>query len=200
MLWIPDNWRDIQRYYQGTWVKFKEYGDELFFINRVDHKQVLGTDIDQKDFVLHLSDEYPYEMSYVLPHKSLFVHGEDKLMQLVRVPARQYRRGICEDNVRVVDMASCKPTTLHRDYLRSYTEKRPSVSLKEALYGKGKARALRLTDRIWFRKPDQTLLVDSKHIAKFDRANSVIVGSSLFFPEIQALVAKEPFEVRYESV
>ena len=98
MLFIPEAAEDITRYYKNTFVKFKETGDTLFYIKHVKDSVVHGVSQDGTPFELYLSNAYPYEVDYVLPRKSYFQYGSHACL-LQRVPAKQYQRGISQNNV-----------------------------------------------------------------------------------------------------
>ena len=61
MIFKASNWEDISRYYRNTYVKFKETGDRLFFIRRVDSYAVTGTDEDGTEFELYLKLKEKFE-------------------------------------------------------------------------------------------------------------------------------------------
>jgi len=98
MLFIPETAEDIIRYYKNTFVKFKETGDTLFYIKQVKDSVVHGISQDGTPFELYLSSAHPYEVDYVLPRKSYFQYGPHACL-LQRVPAKQYQRGISQNNV-----------------------------------------------------------------------------------------------------
>src|SRR5687767_7922141 len=102
MLFLPSNVDDINRYYRNTYVKFKETGDRLMYISDVNSHRIVGQadtggDGPPEEFVIYLSEAHPYEIDYVLPHKSFF-QAADKAVLLSRIPAKQYQRGISQHN------------------------------------------------------------------------------------------------------
>jgi hypothetical protein len=98
MIFSPANAEDILRYYKGTYVKFKEMGDDLFYITSVDGQRVTGkAEKDPEGFTIWLDEATPYEADYILPHKSFFQYGQHAV-QLQRIPAKQYYRGLCASN------------------------------------------------------------------------------------------------------
>jgi len=111
MLFVPSVWQDIRKYYENSYVKFLEYGEELFFITRVRENGILGTDASGAEFSLSLDEDAPYHLTYNLPHKGLF-QMDNSTYLLHRVPAQQYSRGITNNNTKIVEVASGKAITL----------------------------------------------------------------------------------------
>jgi len=48
MQFVPSVWQDIRKYYEGSYVKFTEYGDTLFFIDRVREDSIVGHEEDTR--------------------------------------------------------------------------------------------------------------------------------------------------------
>lgn len=97
MLFVPSNANDIAKYYKGSFVKLREFGDEFFKITRVspDGVEFHRANGDVGEIALH--EDVPYDLEFTLPHKSYFQSGK-RASQLCRIPARQYHRGITPEN------------------------------------------------------------------------------------------------------
>jgi len=135
MLFLPDNTDDIIRYYKGTFVKFKETGDTLFYIKHVKDAVVHGVSQDGTPFELYLSTEFPYEVDYVLPRKSFFQYGDHACL-LQRIPAKQYQRGISCNNVSLSALRSSGSTMdLSLDFgcLKAFVSKQVFLNLDMAV-------------------------------------------------------------------
>jgi len=130
MLFVPSVWEDIHKYYRGTYVKFKNFGDTLFYIANVTSTQITGTDQDNNPFVLDLNEEAPFEMDYVLPHRAVFQYGDNAVV-LHRRPERQYRRGLCTNNVQVLRVGSTSRMELTFDLLKAYVAKQQYYRLTD---------------------------------------------------------------------
>lgn len=130
MLFVPSVWEDIHKYYRGTYVKFKNFGDTLFYIANVTPTQITGTDQDNNPFVLDLNEEAPFEMDYVLPHRAVFQYGDNAVV-LQRRPERQYRRGLCTNNVQVLRVGSTSRMELTFDLLKAYVAKQQYYRLTD---------------------------------------------------------------------
>lgn len=190
MLFVPSVWQDIRKYYEGSYVKFAEFGDKLFFIQTVRENEIKGIDEDDEPFVLTLDEEAPYNLTYTLPHKGLFsLDGVAYL--LYRVPAQQYSRGITSNNTKIMSVADGRSLSLSFQRLRAYVQKQPYVSMEEALFSKSKDVSVCLSRRFSFYRPKQTLYVDNVPLFTFKRKettfqplNSVALA---LLPEVKAL-------------
>lgn len=194
MKFKQENWRDIQKYYQGTYVKFAEFGDTLHYIENVTQDEITGKDENKDDFVLYLHDSQEYVFEYLLPHKAVFQYGGDAYL-LQRIPARQYKRGLCQENTSFTKVTSGERQSLSWQLMTAYTNKQKYFSLKEAIYGKGKMRSLAVTNRMSYARGNDYLYVDNKVIATFNRESKVLATIPLFFDDVKELIAQDPFEV-----
>lgn len=122
MKFCPSTAADIQKYFRNSYVKFTELGDKLLYVHKVDNDEVFCLDKNDDVFVVELREDEPYEMSYTLPHRGLFLYNGG-LYQLRRVPARQWRRGICNDNTVIQNMLTGKNHPISFDILEAFTEK-----------------------------------------------------------------------------
>lgn len=184
---------DIRRYFRGTFVKFQEFGDVLFYINDVMGDAVHGVDENGDDFVLHLHDSRPYQVDFILPHKAVYQHGRDVAI-IQRNPARQYRRGICEDNITIRRLISGNLMEVSFDNLKVFVNKPNYRSLREAIYGKNSLYSVAVTPRFAFDKRSSVLWLMNKQIAIYNRETKTFEGSPLFKEDIQELIAQDPWE------
>lgn len=191
----PSCFRDIDKYYRNTWVKFKEFGEKLFHVRSVDPEVVTGVDEDGNEFVLHLVEEAPYTIDYVLPNRAIFTH-RGEVMMLQRVPARQYQRGLSDGNTRIIAVPSGAKRALGVDVLKSFVNKQSFVSLKDALFGKGTQKSVVLSARMSFLRPAQFLYVDCTAVGDFNRETNTMKVDPLFLPEVQELIDQDPFQVK----
>jgi hypothetical protein len=91
-----NNWEDVKKYYEKTWVKFPRLSqDQLWHIDRVnpDFCEVSSTNGDEALIDMNKG----YEMDFVLPKRTIFQHG-DKAVMLSRIPARMWKKGISKAN------------------------------------------------------------------------------------------------------
>lgn len=188
MLFTTENWSDIQRYYENTYLKFREGGDKLFYIENVTPNKVEGILEDKTKFELYLDDEHPYEVDYVLPHKSYFQHGEYACL-LQRTPAKQYQRGICNKNTKIYFLDSNGKfynMDLTFDILSSYVNKPKVSTLEEALTGNKQSCVL--SGRFAVTRTGNIFL-DSTSVASVNnKSRTIHVKKKLFSPEITELL------------
>lgn len=193
MIFIPENRDDILKYYRHTYIKLKEAGDTLFFIERVDEDAVYGKAEDGRPFILHLDKEHPYEVDFVLPHKSFFQYFEHAAL-LERVPARMYYRGVHENNTRCTVYKSTGPsmTLVNFDTLKAFVNKQPWKTIDEVLTNKDLVSGV-LSPRMALFRTARTLWIDHLAVATVHTKDRIIrVQKTIFMPEIQQLVCLQP--------
>jgi hypothetical protein len=185
------NWRDIQKYYDGTFVKINPFVDQLFCITSVSEQAVKGLcNKGQDEFILHLHDDAPYSIDFVLPHKAMFQFGKKALL-LYRVPARQYSRGICPENTRILDFIRGEQAEVSWSTLTAYVEKPAYLSLKEAISSKNSSCAL--NPRMALDRVNRRLFVDSTCVGTFSENYKHLQVIPALMEEAQQLVAQDPF-------
>lgn len=181
----PSTWRDIERYFLGTWIKLEELGDTLLSITRVREDRVTGVTDSDQDFVLELHEDQPYNVDYVLPNRAVFQFGNRAAM-IRRIPAKQYRRGLCSENTQVIFVDSGGQVELNKQVLQAYTNKAAYCSFDEAFNSKGDKRlTTALSPRMWASRKAGSISVDTTLVAVFDRkTNKIEVLKKQFIPEI----------------
>lgn len=95
MIFNEQSRKDIERYYTGTYVKFKETGDRIFKIVSCRSEGVKAMDSAGFEVWIDLSEDY--HVDYIIPGRKIFQMGECAAM-LYRKPARQYFRGMHPEN------------------------------------------------------------------------------------------------------
>jgi len=199
MRFSPSVWRDIERYYLNTWVKFQEFGDRLFYIERVTESEVTGIDQERNEFLLALAEEEPYTLTYVLPHRAVFQY-EGNAMLLQRIPARQYKRGLSAENTGIRLVTTTGNLDMRIEYLIAYVNKQNYPSLKDAIFSSNKKRSVALGGRFSFDKVSQSIFLDTRPIARYFRDEKILRVLSLFRNEITEFVAADFFETNYQYV
>lgn len=118
-----ENWKDIEKYFSRTYVKFTEFPEEIFFIDRVDKNRIYAE--DQKGDEFHILLENEYDLDYVLPQKTTYQLGNHACI-LNRIPARQWKRGICKENttlVKINTQGGQAPMSLTFEALKGFVNK-----------------------------------------------------------------------------
>jgi hypothetical protein len=192
------NYEDIHRYYRCTYVKFKEMGDRLFYIRDVNHSIVRGTDEDGTEFELYLNHDDPYEVDYVLPHKSYFQYAKRACM-LQRVPAKQYRRGLCAENTRLTALGktgNLVNVDIGFDALKAFVSKQAFPSIKTVLTMKNKPLSVALSPRFAFVTEPGFIVADQLTVATVDKKQQkVTIHREIFRPEVMNLIKDLNMEV-----
>lgn len=183
MNFMSSNWRDIQKYYEGTYVKFTEFGDQLFYISHVRPDSISGIDDDDTAFEMYLSDDMPYVVDFTLPHKATF-QWKDSVYLLQRIPARQYRRGLCSDNTMITNVATGTSVDVGFQSLKAFVSKPSYSSFSNAFNTKAKTKAVALSPRMTYLRSG-SILIDNKKIAVFDYdTKKISMIHKIFLPEI----------------
>jgi hypothetical protein len=191
MRFSSDNYEDIQRYYRSTYVKFQECGERLFYIRDVHHEIVRGTDEDGTEFELYLNHDDPYEVDYVLPNKSYFQFAKRACM-LQRIPAKQYRRGICTENVRLTALTKTgglSNVELSFASLKAFVSKQAFPSIKTVLTMKNKPLSVAISPRFAFVPETGDIFADQLRVAVVNKKEQKItILQPVFRKEVEALV------------
>ena len=195
MEFTTDNWVDIERYYNKTYVKLEQYGDKLFYISSVSPDKVCGTTEDGDVFEIQLHEE-PYHVNYLLPHKSVFQLGERSAM-LYRIPAKQYKRGLCAENTRIsyIDVpGKLNGMTLNFTYLKQYVTKQAYPSLETAMKNTNGFQSVALSPFMSYVPKGHLLFVYNTQVAKLVKG-AWQMKSALFRDEVAAISQGTKFKV-----
>lgn len=186
MEFTRSNCKDIERYFHHTWIKLEELGDTLLYVERVFSDRVTGTTDSGQDFVIELHDDQPYTVNYVLPHRAVFQYG-NRAAIIRRIPAKQYRRGLCADNTQVFYPDTQSPIDLTQKVLVAYTNKPSYASFTEAFNTKGDKRTTTaLSPRMWASRKTGQIYIDTTLVAFYERELKTIrVYKPLFVPELR---------------
>ena len=184
MLFVPSVRSDIQKYYMNTFLKFKETGDLLLYLTGVDNYSITGQVEDGRDFKLYMAEDTPYEVDYILPHKSFFQYGQHAVM-LQRIPAKQYFRGISPENTSVTykkpGQEIPSPLPLSFEILKAFVQKQKFLKLSEALTAD--LSSCVLGSRMMYMRANKTIYIDFHPVAKLASNNKHIVMYAPIFQE-----------------
>lgn len=103
MIFHKSTYSDIQKYYPDNIVKFKETGDRLWQIRSINPDEIRCSDTDGFEIYLDLNE--PYEVDFTLPGRVVYQNGSHACM-LARMPAKQYNRGIHNQNTGLYRLSS----------------------------------------------------------------------------------------------
>ena len=199
MFFQQSNVSDIDKYFRNTFIKLKEFGDELFYVSGVHSSCVTGKDQTGEDFELILSDAMPYEVDYVLPSRAVFQSG-NRVSMLQRIPARQYKRGLCADNTQLVDVYTGEKLAIDMDTLVGFVNK-PRYTTFDDVVKKKVGKSVALNSRFSYHAADGSIRCDLKPIGAVDLASKTLKVNKLFAPEIKNLLdlCKESIKVVYHE-
>lgn len=195
MKFTSDNHQDIQKYYNNTFIKIKETGDLLYLIQYVGRTEVRGVCETGAEFIIYLDNENPYEINYVLPHKSFFQNGKDACL-LYRTPAKQYQRGLNGQNTNIVRMSregKFEQVKLDFTVLKAFVSKQPFFTLGQAI-GKGKGpegtnNSYVLTPRLTYNRVLKKLFIDMTPVARVDvPSKRIFFDHPIFKQEVAAFL------------
>lgn len=198
MIFVASVWDDINRYYKNTYVKFKETGERLFYIRKVDQYAVTGQDEDGTEFELCLSDEHPYEVDYILPNKSFF-QAQKRAVMLQRIPAKQYQRGISAQNTQLCSINKAGGLAKHDigfDLLKLFVNKQTYTNFTDAVRNKERNISTVLSSRMAYVPEVGMIFVDFVPVATVDKkAQTVSMTRPIFRAEVEKIVANSLFKV-----
>lgn len=185
-----ENWEDCKKYYQETWVKFKEEGDnKIFYISEVGPKYLLAKDINGE--VVGVDLEEGYTIEYAIPKKTTFQHGEHAL-HLFRIPARMWKKGMNKQNTNF-NYLNPVDGWLHCGFdsqiINGFVNKPTYYTVKDALNEFQKSVHLKsaaLNSRIAMSNKGM-VYVDTVPVARVDIEKENVVVKKLFEPEITQL-------------
>ena len=202
MKFCSENAKDIQKYFQGAYIKFpglqgvfgdgKSAADAGEIIHTVEHvtndvikgKRLEGKESVPYEFFLYSEQDQPApEIEFILPKKSYFNDSQGQALMLFRIPARQYKRGVCSDNTSIVQLTAegtfeAYPLTVVTltEYVgkQAYHKFAPPVGPSYAV-----------TRRIAVAKCGH-IFIDRTKVGTIDyAANTIKLGRELFEPEIR---------------
>lgn len=203
MEFTPANQDDIRRYYLNTFVKFRETGDALFYLKTVDNYKVEGQAHNGDILRLFLSEEHPYEVDYVLPHKSYYQLGK-KAAQLFRIPAKQYQRGVGPENteIRTLQVGKFHKQMLEFETLLPFVQKQKFFSLGDAGGAASEDYAsCVLSPRMAFCRGTSYVFIDQTPVARLSaNRTTLFIKYPVFLNEIKALLESNGEQNKYKVV
>lgn len=198
MIFNQSNRQDIERYYRNCYVKFPETGERLHYIRELTRTSVLGVDDEDNEFELFLSDEFPYQVDYVLPRKSYFQMGKNAHL-LYRIPAKQYQRGLSESNTVIEQLrkdGSAEQVGISFPLLKAYVEKQQFPTFEAAITNKEGNYSVALSARFALAPAARQLCLDGVVVAMVKPLQKrVICQYPLLRPEVEEVVALSTYKV-----
>lgn len=184
-----ENWEDCKKYYSGCYVKFREEGDRLFYIEAVDPDKITARATNGEYVGVDLT--IGYTIDYPLPKKTIYQYGKVVVM-LNRIPARMWKKGLNKQNTvfHILDAtgkwnsAAFDPTLIEA-FISKPSYYAVDIALNDFKNGM-ELEAAALTPRISITRQGR-ISIDQTIVARYDFENDVISCKVLFVPEIEAL-------------
>lgn len=193
------NWQDIQKYYENSYVKLREFGDRIFYIDKVNRDEVYFRDENDEAGVIYLHDAAPYSLDMVLPNKAMYQMGDEAYL-LQRVPARQYHRGITPQNCKISRLRSNGFTThsLSFQSLQGYANKPLYRPLEEVIGRSTGSEAI--SPRFAYNAANKSIYCDQKVVAVVDKTKKEIKANTLLLAELKRFLLHDDVNSVYKLV
>lgn len=178
------NFDDVKKYFQHTYVKFKETGDHIWHIDTVSSNEILCTDKSKEQVGIDLT--IGYNLEYILPRKAVFQFGRKAIM-LSRIPARQWKKGMCKANTAFHTLSadgSWLSYGFEIDLIEGFVNKPSYYPVEQALKDfQNDLVSVALTPRISMSKNGK-IYIDSVLVARYTEEDQKITCRKIFAPEI----------------
>lgn len=181
MIVTLQNRADFEKYFCGTIVKFTEEGEILYEVKKfLDNHLFAAIAISgpNKGETVAVDITNGYEISYVLPRKTVFQNREHSFL-LSRIPARMWKKGCHSSNTSFQYLTAqglWKNCSFHIAYLISFTET-PKIYPKYNEVLLEKLESLALSSRLSISKSKQ-IFIDRDQVGKIE--NNILYVYPLF--------------------
>ena len=192
MIFSQQNVPDIKKYYDGTYIKIPHTGDTVWYIKQIRSDEIEVEDVNGITCYLDLTE--PFEVDYPLPHRTVYQHHSGAAC-LVRIPAKQYYRGISTKNTAIYICNSAgawKAISLRFDTIQGFVDK-PAYQdpyLLETSLEKSVA-----LNRFLSLDQKGNLFILMTPIGKYDFKSGEITCEKLFAPEVSKVFYKSKVNV-----
>lgn len=185
MIVSKSNWEDAKKYFHHTYIKCSETGDEVFFVDEVTPEWMILSDSNGEKAGIKL--DTPYELSYVIPKKTVFQNGE-YAVQLSRIPARMWKKGMNKQNTtfhKLNNGADWVNTDISIGLIEGFVKKPGYMSFADAQreFQAGTISSAAITPRIAMSKAGN-VFIDSVLVGKYKDDKKVLICSKIFSPEL----------------
>ena len=184
----PDNYGDAEKSFSGCFIKVKEYGDTICLLQKALPQALIGEDEHGNAIAIeidgHTSGKVGYDLDYIIPKKTFYQRG-NYAMFLSRIPARQWKKGICKANTalhRVMQDGGFAAINLTFEELAAYTKK-PDYQTPDQIQGKY---SVALSPRFALTHSGDVLL-DQAVVGRAYLAKKLVLASKLFVDDIISL-------------
>ena len=104
---------------------------------------------------------------------------------LQRIPARQYRRGLCSGNTQIVSCYSGEKINMGIALLKAFVNKQRFSPFSAAFAAKSKLKSVALSPRMWFHRGQARVYIDFTPVAQYNyETKQLTILNKMFLPEI----------------
>ncbi len=195
MLATNHNWRDVQKYYQGCFVKFKELGEVPYHIDNVTPSAIHAVNPEGKKLEVVLCEE-GYSLDYIIPRKTVFQMGDNAAV-LERVPARMWKKGLSYENSRifaVLDNGDYSEYGFDAQTVNLFVNK-PGYLTLEDFSSNQRLESIAISPRFYATRAG-FIGTDQQMVAKFDKDDKTVYHFSLFEREMRNLFGFSGYKLR----
>lgn len=179
---------DVKKYFQHTYVKFKETGDHIWHIDSVNPHEIICSDKNKEEVGIDL--QIGYNLEYILPRKATFQFGNYAVM-LYRIPARQWKKGLCKANTNFSTLTgegSWTTASFDINLIEGFVNKPSYYSLDTAIstFKQGDFVSAALTPRMSLTHSGK-VFIDNVLVGKAEFEKKQLLCKKIFKPELQAM-------------
>lgn len=183
----PKNYQDADKYFRNCYIKVKEYGDTLVLIEKITPEALWGEDEYGNKVCVEIdgstTGQLGYTLDFLLPRRAWFQFG-DSAHFLCRIPARQWKKGVCKDNTSIQRLVTGKlfSVGLSFNLLHAYVHKQV-YHVPQELPGK---ESIALSPRFAL-SSDGTIYLDAVAIGKYYPNQNTALVRKLFLQDVKPL-------------
>lgn len=183
------NWEDVKRYYNHTYIKLKETGDQIWYVKSVEPNMIYLQASNGEDAGLDLN--IGYEIEYVIPGRAAFQYGNNALA-LVRIPSKQYYRGLHPENTSFRQLSGTGrwlARTINFDTIQGFVNKPIYYSISDILnlHQQENFESFALSPNICLASNGVIITTSGNIIGKVMFKSKKISCNKLFIPELTEL-------------
>lgn len=183
------NWEDATKYFKDCYVKFKETGDEIFFVETVSPSLLVACNRAGEEVGLDLNNGYT--LDYVIPKKTIYQWGEQATM-LSRIPARMWKKGINKANTRFEVLrynGTWQPSGFDFNTLEAFVNKpcyTTFADFEKSVRNGGPMESAAISPRVSASR-DGSVFIDSVKVGQFYPDKKLLKLKAIFYPELKPL-------------
>lgn len=191
------NYEDVKKYYEKTFIKLPDLGDEIVHVDRVTPERMEVTNPLTKEPIWVMLKTRPYELSFVLPRKTVYQMDNNAVM-LSRIPARMWKKGLTHANTQfqTLGVSSWALSDFNINMIVKFVNKPTYLSFAEAKHGfeNSNLQSAAMSKRVSL-SLNGNVYVDSVLVGRLAIKENVLTTRSLFVPTLKPLFSTVDFKV-----